>query len=58
MKPLRLVVVESKAYPDMISLRPEEAAEAISATPLRKALAAAGFKPGDVVEVTLVERKP
>lgn len=49
MPSLRLVVTTSRAHPTLLSVRVD--AEEDTATGFRRALVAAGFKAGDVVEL-------
>lgn len=51
MKPIRLVVVNSKSRPGLLSVRvkPDDA----TATPFYLALTDSGAKPGDVLELRL-----
>jgi hypothetical protein len=50
-KPVSLVIISSRAIPGMLSLRPAESPDAASGKDLRLALAAAGYEPGDEVEL-------
>lgn len=56
-KPIRCVVIASTMRPGLLSLRladkPDE-----SGTAIKRALAAAGFRPGDVVAIAPAEEAP
>lgn len=56
MKPLRAVVIQSTTRPGMLSMRLNE--DDATGTSLLRALAEAGFRPGDVVELSLVRSGP
>lgn len=54
---LRCVLTQSGAYPDLLSIRTEDDAEASGATSFRRALKDAGFEAGDVVDIVAVRRR-